>query len=92
MSEETVSKEMRDAERFVTKPKTSRATYGKGYWKPIEFPEIKKGDIFRLWNKKGGNRLPDYTIDGKHDVCVAVSNAYEHEDSYGVESISVRGF
>lgn len=93
MSEETITKTAtRSAERFVTKPKTGKATYVKGHWKPVEFHELKKGDIFRLWDKMGDNRVPDYLVDGKHDVCVAVSNAYEYEGSHGIESISINGF
>lgn len=92
MSEEATTKMARTAERFVAKSKTGKSTYVKGHWKPIEFPQLKQGDIFRLWDGTGHNRKPDYIIDDKHDVCVAIGDAYECKDSHGIESMSVRGF
>jgi len=93
-TEETVVKKaLRSVERFVTSHKTTRTTYVKGFWKPIKFHQLKKGFIFRLWDSdENGDQMPDHLVDGKHDVCVAVSDAYEHEDSYGIQSFSVQGF
>jgi hypothetical protein len=91
VSEKSIKTE-REAERFTTRPKTGNATYVKGYWKPIEFHKLRKGDIFRLWDKTGSGRVPDHFVDGKHDVSVAVSDVYEHENTHGIECIPIRGF
>lgn len=91
--ETAVKRVLRSVERFVTSQKTVRSTYVKGFWKPIKFHQLRKGFIFRLWDSdENGDQMPDRTVDGKHDVCVAVSDAYEHEDSYGIESLSIQGF
>lgn len=69
-----------------------------GSWDPIEFSQLQKGDIFRLWDvREDGSRYPDHLIDGKHDVSVALDVAYKTPDgkgthTYGVKSLSVRGF
>jgi hypothetical protein len=49
----------------------------KARWKTIAFEDLKKGYIFRLWEEDGS---PDYLIDGKHDVCLALEDAYLAED------------
>lgn len=43
-----------------------------GFWEKVEIADIKRGDVFRLWEADG---TPDHVIDGKHDVCAAVKDA-----------------
>ena len=86
MSEATEKTVKRSTEKFFIKPVTDKATYVKGYWKPIKFHQLKQGDVFRLWDGEGDNRKPDRLVNGKHDVCVALDDAFKTEK--GVDTVN----
>jgi len=90
-------KDLRIVERFKltgTEPGEPLTTRPKkvGVWNPIQFVELKKGDIFRMWGSDG---TPDNLVGGVHDVCVALTDATPGVDDpqlSAVESIYVNGF
>ena len=66
------------------------------YWIDVNFSELKKGHIFRLFDTdKDGNEKPDVlTEDGSHQICVALSDAQPTGDefeNYAVQTIPIRG-
>ena len=47
-----------------------------GWWKTIKFHQLKKGDIFRLFDTKdNGREVPDQVLRGHHVVNVALEDA-----------------
>jgi hypothetical protein len=62
-----------------------------GYWDEVKFTDLRKGDIFRLWDPDG---KPDHMVDGYHDVCVALADPLPQDDEskFSVESLHVNGF
>ena len=69
-----------------------------GYWKNIKFHQLKKGDVFRLYDSdKDGNEKPDVVEDdGRHQVCVALCDAQPMDDpdeypNMFVQSLALRG-
>jgi hypothetical protein len=74
--------ELRIAERLVIDDYGWDSEHGNrcvhGYWEQIPFGDLKKGDIFRLWESNGD---PDHVVDGKHDVCVALEDPYLPENA-----------
>ena len=93
--------EMHKVEKFVVDGESSDPPKGPirvtGYWKEITFSELKRGDVFRLWDtdKDTGTLKPDHlNEDGHHDVCVATSDAKkcEPDGNYVVESFHLNGF
>jgi hypothetical protein len=66
-------------------------------WEEIQFKDLKKGDVFRLYDMtKEGKEKPDIVNeDGNHQVCVSLSDAKSldgEEENYSVESLALRGF
>jgi hypothetical protein len=76
-----------------------------GYWKATKFHQLRKGDIFRLWDTNDeGYRTPDRVnpATGEHDVCVALTDAEYKKDEetfdkdldptrWGVQCVAIRG-
>jgi hypothetical protein len=67
-----------------------------GKWKPIKFRQLRKGDIYRLWDTNdAGVEVPDELEKGQHAINVALTNAtpapptsYNHK----VSTILIRGY
>ena len=83
----------RKVDRFVVDVEAERHPKGghcrvTGYWEYIEFSDLRKGDVFRLWD----DDEPDVLIDGRHDVCVALSDPEESDGVLGIESMHINGF
>jgi hypothetical protein len=62
-----------------------------GTWREIEFRQLRKGDIFRLWDMTSNyGRTPDRTIEGEHEVCVCLSNPEPCESPAGQKTFFVQ--
>ena len=64
-------------------------------WKTIKFNNLKKGDIFRLWDTgEDGKEVPDQVVRGQHVVNVALEDAKPMRMPMlaVVRSAEVRGF
>jgi len=59
-----------------------------GVWEPVALEDIKKGDIFRVYEHDGS---PDCVIDGVHHTAVALTDA-ESSEPGGLRAMPVRGF
>lgn len=69
-----------------------------GRWEVVEMADLVKGDVFRLWEP---DWTPDRVIDGRHDVCVSLTDAKPVVEGAGlptsdgnhvVEALSLNGF
>ena len=66
-----------------------------GWWQRTTFSMLKKGDIFRLWDRsENGEFVPDQKAKGEHVVQVALEDAKQMEAPTigAVQCLPVKGF
>ena len=82
--------DLRKVQRFVADPECSEGLDDVvGSWKTTTFKDLKKGDVFRLFESSGE---PDIAVEGGHpQVCVAIGDPYvvdeAKEKNYCVQSL-----
>jgi hypothetical protein len=59
-------------------------------WIEIPFHDLRKGDLFRLWDKKDSVWLPDVIQDGYHQICVALTDPEPWTNENGESTLFVQ--
>jgi hypothetical protein len=88
------SKGIRGSRRVeVFQSREIRPGFVHGWWRTVKFTSLKKGNIFRLWDKtEDGGEEPDQKVRGQHAVNVALEDAVPSPELGRVQCDLVRGF
>lgn len=87
--------DMRKVQRFTIDPGCPRRHDDVvGSWRAASFRDLKKGDVFRLFESSGE---PDISVEGGPQVCVALSDAAavdggDEEKNYAVQSLPLNWY
>jgi hypothetical protein len=78
---------MREVQRFLADPYFDTRLVVHGGWLRVEFKDLRKGDVFRLFEPNG---KPDIEEDGRPQVCVALSDPEPAEGGEGVQNYGIQ--